>query len=72
MVFDLPQVVAVTEQIIQETGLSNRITCAGGDLRTDPWPQGADLILLSYIVSCYEQETLHAGLPALRWASAHP
>lgn len=67
VVFDLPQVVAVTEQIIQETGLTNRITCAGGDLRVDPWPIGADLILLSYIVSCYEQEILQALL-ARTWA----
>lgn len=62
MVFDLPQVIAVTERIIQETGLTSRITCAGGDLRVDPWPKGADLILLSYIVSCYDQETLQALL----------
>ena len=58
VVFDLPQVVVVTEKIIQESGLEERITCAGGDLRTDPWPSGADLILLSYIVSCYEPQTL--------------
>ena len=62
VVFDLPQVVALTEQIIQESGLTSHITCTSGDLRTDPWPPGADLILLSYIVSCYEQETLHALL----------
>jgi 2-hydroxy-4-(methylsulfanyl)butanoate S-methyltransferase len=62
MVFDMPQVVAVTEKIIRETGLTKRITCAGGDLRTDLWPAGADLILLSYIVSCYEPQTLQALL----------
>jgi hypothetical protein len=62
VVFDLPQVIAVTEQIIQEAELAGRITCTGGDLRTDPWPEGADLILLSYIVSCYDQETLHTLL----------
>ena len=62
VVFDLPQVAAVTEKIIQETGLTSRITCAGGDLRIDPWPAGADLILLSYIVSCYEPQTLRALL----------
>lgn len=50
--------VVVTEKIIQESGLEERITCAGGDLRNDPWPSGADLILLSYIVSCYEPRTL--------------
>jgi predicted nicotinamide N-methyase len=58
MVFDLPQVVSVTERIVEEAGLASRITCSGGDLRTDPWPVGADVILLSYIVSCYAPETL--------------
>ncbi len=62
MVFDLPQVVVVTEKIIQESGLEKRITCSGGDLRTDPWPHSADLMLLSYIVSCYEPETLRGLL----------
>src|SRR5690348_13889256 len=66
VVFDLPQVVAVTEKIIQETGLTSRITCAGGDLRTDPWPKGADLILLSYIVSCYDPQTLQELLARTR------
>jgi precorrin-6B methylase 2 len=62
IVFDLPQVINVTEQIIQEAGLTDRITCARGDLRTAPWPEGADLILLSYVVSCYGPETLRALL----------
>jgi hypothetical protein len=38
VVFELPQVVAVTGKIIQETGLADWIACAGGDLRTTPWP----------------------------------
>ncbi len=67
VVFDLPQVVEVTEKIIQESGLTEKITCASGDLRSDPWPTGADLILLSYIVSCYEPQTLRALL-ARTWA----
>jgi hypothetical protein len=62
VVFDLPQVVAVTEKILQETGLASRVTCASGDLRSDRWPAGADLILMSYIVSCYDPTTLHAVL----------
>lgn len=66
VVFDLPQVVVVTEKIIQESGLTEKITCASGDLRSDPWPTGADLILLSYIVSCYEPQTLRALLARTR------
>jgi hypothetical protein len=58
IVFDLPQVIRVTEHIVDEAELASRITCIGGDLRTDPWPDGADVILLSYIVSCYAPETL--------------
>ena len=66
VVFDLPQVVAVTEKILQETGFTERITCVGGDLRTDPWPKGSDLILLSYIVSCYGPQTLKTLLARAR------
>ncbi len=57
-VFDLPQVIKVTERIVEEAGLASRIICIGGDLRADPWPNGADVILLSYIVSCYAPATL--------------
>lgn len=62
VVFDLPQVVAVAEQIIQEARLTDRIVGVGGDLRVDPWPKGSDVILLSYVVSCYEQGTVQALL----------
>jgi len=58
VVFDQPQVVAVAEKIIEETRLTNSIVCAGGDLLNDLWPSGCDLILLSYIVSCYESQTV--------------
>ena len=53
VVYDLPQVTRLTERIIQEAGLERRIACVSGDLREDAWPGGADVILLSYIVSCY-------------------
>lgn len=62
IVFDLPPVVSVTAKIIEESHLTEKITCASGDLRKDPWPSGADVILLSYIISCYEQQTLQTLL----------
>jgi predicted O-methyltransferase YrrM len=58
IVFDHPQVVAIAEKIISEAGLSERIRCAGGDLLVDGWPEPADLVLLSYIASCYRPETV--------------
>jgi cyclopropane fatty-acyl-phospholipid synthase-like methyltransferase len=62
IVFDQPQVVAIAEKIIREAGLSERIKCAGGDLLIDPWPGQADLVLLSYIASCYHLQTVEALL----------
>ncbi len=71
IVLDHPQVIAITNKIIQEEGLADRVTTATGNLLTDPWPQNADVILLSYIASCYRPQTLatllaqaYAYLPA--------
>jgi hypothetical protein len=59
VVLDLPAVIAVTERVIAEAGLADKISSVGSDLRSAHWPPGADAILLSYIVSCYSPETLH-------------
>ena len=70
IVVDHPAVVAVARKIVEEAGLSDRIRCAAGDVVTGPWPEGADLILLSYVVSSYGPGVLrdllaraHAYLP---------
>src|SRR5256885_7491855 len=49
VVFDLPQVVAVTEKIIQETGLASRITCAGDRKSTR---LNSSHLVISYAVFC--------------------
>jgi 2-hydroxy-4-(methylsulfanyl)butanoate S-methyltransferase len=70
IVVDHPSVVAVARKIVGETGLSDRIRCVEGDVVAGPWPSGADLILLSYVVSSYGPPVLrevlaraHAYLP---------
>jgi SAM-dependent methyltransferase len=70
IVVDHPSVVAVARRIVDEAGLADRIRCVAGDVVAGPWPAGADLILLSYVVSSYGPETLrdllaraHAYLP---------
>ena len=67
---DHPAVVAVARTIVGEAGLADRIRCVAGDVIPGPWPAGADLILLSYVVSSYGPSTLrdllaraHAYLP---------
>jgi cyclopropane fatty-acyl-phospholipid synthase-like methyltransferase len=48
-IFDLPTVLPIAQGHIQEAGLSERITTRSGDLRTDDFDSGFDLILLSAI-----------------------
>ena len=70
IVVDRPPVVAVARKIVAEAGLADRIRCVPGDAVTGSWPEGADLILLSYVVSSYGPDVLrdllaraHAYLP---------
>ena len=70
IVVDHPSVVAVARTIVEEAGLGTKIRCVPGDVVAGSWPPGADLILLSYVVSSYGPETLrellaraHAYLP---------
>jgi len=70
VVVDHPGVIAVAEKIVAEAHLQHRIEFATGNVVADTWPAGADLILLSYVVSSYQPETLrnllaraHAYLP---------
>jgi predicted O-methyltransferase YrrM len=50
VVFDLPNVVPLTQRYVAEAGLSDRVSTATGDYLTDPLPPGFDLILLSAVV----------------------
>lgn len=66
IVVDHPSVVAVSRKIIAEAGLADRIRCVAGDVVAGPWPEGADLILLSYVVSSYGPATLRDLLTRAR------
>jgi hypothetical protein len=58
IVVDHPSVVNVARTIVDEAGFGNKVLCVAGDVVAGPWPAGADLILLSYVVSSYGPETL--------------
>lgn len=49
-VFDLPNVVLLTQQYVRREGLADRIETAVGDYTADPLPGGYDLVFLSAIV----------------------
>jgi SAM-dependent methyltransferase len=52
-VFDLPDVVPLTQKYVAQEGLSDRVDTMAGDYHVDDLPTGYDLVLLSAIVhSC--------------------
>jgi (2Fe-2S) ferredoxin/predicted O-methyltransferase YrrM len=48
-VFDLPPVLPIAEQHIREAGVGSRVTTRAGDLRTDAFGSGYDLVFVSAI-----------------------
>ena len=49
-VFDLPEVLPLTERYVSAEGLLDRIALVGGDYTTDELPGGYDLVFLSAII----------------------
>ncbi len=50
VVFDLPNVVPITQRYIAAEGLADRVAIATGDYMTDPLPDNFDLVFLSAVV----------------------
>jgi len=50
VVFDLPNVVPLTQKYVADAGLTPRVTTAVGDYLVDPLPGGFDLVFLSAVV----------------------
>jgi len=56
-IFDLPNVIPISKEIIDRDGYSGRIAHHIGDYTTDELPQGYDLIFLSAIIHSNSSET---------------
>jgi (2Fe-2S) ferredoxin/predicted O-methyltransferase YrrM len=55
-VLDMPEVVPLAQEYIREAGLADRVSTRTGDLRTDQFGQGYDLILLGAICHMFTPE----------------
>jgi SAM-dependent methyltransferase len=55
-IFDLPNVVPISERIIKKEGYTGRIELFKGDFNTDDLPKGFDLIFLSAIIHINSSE----------------
>jgi len=50
VIFDLPNVIPLTEEYIRREGLSSRVTTVAGDYERDAFGSGFDLVFLSAII----------------------
>lgn len=50
-VLDFPNVAPVAQRFIDEAALSDRVAFQGGNALTEPWPEGQDAVLMSYLLS---------------------
>lgn len=55
-IFDRPQVLKIAQRHIAEAGLQNRVITKTGDLTTDSFGEGFDLVLLSQILHSFSPE----------------
>jgi len=56
-VFDLPNVIPITEKFLDKEGFSDKIKTCAGDYTTDDLPKGFDLVFLSAIIHSNSLET---------------
>lgn len=56
-IFDLPETVKKTEEIIQQKDLQNRIKCVGGDIIRNDLPDNFDVALLANLLAVFDAQT---------------
>ncbi|HEV8584223.1 MAG TPA: methyltransferase [Methylomirabilota bacterium] len=61
-ILDLPSVAAVGRELVAERGLADRIRFVEGDAREIEWPQPADVVLMSYLLSAVSARAAEALL----------
>ncbi len=70
-VLDLPAVLPVAAEHCSAAGLTDRITLLPGDATTADWPDGQDVVLMSYLLSALDDDQIDVVL-ARAAASLHP
>ena len=56
IVFDFADVCRITDELIEDAGLNDRITTHSGDFTRDPFPEGADVVMLNGNLTQYGPE----------------
>jgi demethylspheroidene O-methyltransferase len=56
MLFDLPAVAELARHRFEQAGLDHRASVAGGDMRSDPLPDGADIVSLVRVIHDHDDD----------------
>jgi SAM-dependent methyltransferase len=67
-IFDLAKVVPLTKQRIADAGLSDRLGTAEGDVLTDPYPTGHDVLVMSNLIHYFDADHSRTVLKRAREA----
>ncbi|HVS81945.1 MAG TPA: methyltransferase [Pyrinomonadaceae bacterium] len=59
-VIDLPSVSEHVAEMVNRGEISDRVNAVGADVFNDPWPHGADSILLSHFVEIFDPLTIQS------------
>lgn len=70
-VLDFPNVVALGKEYVAEAGLSDRIEFVAGNALEDDWPDGQDIVLMSYLFNGVPGEAI-PDLTRRAFASLNP
>jgi SAM-dependent methyltransferase len=69
-ILDFPNVGPIAERYVRESGLDARIAFLPGDALERPWPDGQDVVLMSYLVSAVAERSVGRLLDRARDALA--
>ena len=65
-IVDFPNIRDIAERLMKEAGLADRVTSCQGDALTTEWPEGQDVILMSYLLSAMAEDNGRALIKRAR------
>lgn len=70
-IVDYPNMIAVARRFVADAGLGDRIRFVPGDAARIDWPDGQDVVLMSYLLSAVPADAID-GLLARAWRALRP
>jgi cyclopropane fatty-acyl-phospholipid synthase-like methyltransferase len=69
-IFDFPNALRMARRFVADAAITNEVEYVAGNAITEPWPQGHDVVLMSYLFSAVSRDAIsvllekaHEALP---------